>query len=172
MISGNAVIAGNGTIAVSAQYKLTIQTTGSGTTSPTTGEHTYDINEYVPVTAYPSGGWQLYNWVLDSVNVGSANPYTVTMSENHTIIAYFVTIPTYAVSIACSGASQIDIDGTTYSNNDTAYLTSGLHNISAVLNGETFYQWVSGGDVSVTDVKQQSTTITVTGAGGLLLIVQ
>ena len=62
---------------------------GSGSTSPAAGTHSYEEDTEVNVTAYPTSGWMLDHWLLDSVDVGNANPYKVTMDDNHTLTAVF-----------------------------------------------------------------------------------
>jgi len=74
-------------------YTLTITTTTGGTTSPSPGAHVYSSGANVPVTAIPQGGYQFDYWELDSVDVGSANPYTVTMDDDHTLHAVFKQAP-------------------------------------------------------------------------------
>ena len=88
------------------QYQLTISVTGSGTTSPAAGTNMYDEGTVVPVTAYPADGWSLDYWLLDSVNVGNTNPYSVTMSAEHTIEAVFVETPPvqYELTIGITGS--------------------------------------------------------------------
>lgn len=75
------------------EYTLTISVSGEGTTDPAPGEHTYEEDTEVPVTHYPSGGWRLDYWTLDDVNVGTDNPYTVTMDADHVLVAVFIEIP-------------------------------------------------------------------------------
>jgi hypothetical protein len=75
-----------------ATYTLTIQVSGSGTTIPAVGTYTYNAGTNVQVTANPSAGWKLDHWELDGSNVGSANPYTVTMNNNHVLKAVFTQI--------------------------------------------------------------------------------
>jgi len=75
------------------QYDLTITVQGSGTTSPTPGVHTYSEGAEVDVDAIPDAGWMLDHWELDTVNVGAADPYTVTMDADHTLTAVFVEVP-------------------------------------------------------------------------------
>ena len=88
-------------------YTLTITTTTGGTTSPSSGDHSYSSGTNVPVTATPQDGYQFDHWELDSVNVGSANPYTVTMNANHALHAVFKEAPPHP---AVGGyAAPIDI---------------------------------------------------------------
>jgi len=71
------------------QYELTISISGSGTTNPSQGSHTYDESTNVQVTAIPASGWDFDHWLLDGVNVGGANPYSVAMNEDHILSAIF-----------------------------------------------------------------------------------
>jgi len=73
-------------------YTLTITTTVGGTTNPAPGSHPYGIGQKVDVTALPdvAGGYTFDHWELDTNNVGSANPFQVTMNDHHTLYAVFV----------------------------------------------------------------------------------
>ena len=79
-------------------YDLTIDVSGSGSTSPSVGVHTYAEGTEVPVTASPSSGWSFSHWLLDSVNVGSDNPLPVTMNAPHTLTAVFTEVPAEQVN--------------------------------------------------------------------------
>jgi hypothetical protein len=72
-----------------AQYNLIIEVTGSGNVSPSPGSYNYDEGASVQVTATPVSGWFFENWLLDRINVGSMNPYDVTMNTDHTLTAVF-----------------------------------------------------------------------------------
>ena len=74
-------------------YSLTIATTTGGTTNPAPGTYTYTANSTVQVTAIPDANYLFDHWELDNVNVGSANPYIVTMDKNHTLKAFFTHSP-------------------------------------------------------------------------------
>lgn len=82
-----------GNLIIHPLYYLTIQTTAGGTTNPAPGVYPYGYGTVVNVNALPNVGFMLSNWMLDAVNVGAANPYSVTMNGNHTIKAFFVLIP-------------------------------------------------------------------------------
>jgi hypothetical protein len=82
-----------GDIIIHPLYYLTILPSAGGTTSPAPGTYPYGYGTMVSVSALPNGGYMLDHWVLDSVNVGTANPYVVTMNQNHTLQALFKTIP-------------------------------------------------------------------------------
>jgi parallel beta-helix repeat protein len=68
---------------------LTITATVGGTTDPTPGTYSYTANSAVEVSAIPNANYLFNHWELDSVNVGSANPYTILMSTNHLLKAVF-----------------------------------------------------------------------------------
>jgi len=74
-------------------YTLKITTTTGGTTSPSPGDHSYSSGANVPVTATPQDGYQFDHWELDGLDVGSVNPYTVTMDKDHTLHAVFKELP-------------------------------------------------------------------------------
>jgi PKD repeat protein len=92
------------------QYNLTIAVNGSGTTDPAPGVYTYDEGSVVPVTAIPDDDWMLYCWLLDGVDVGSENPYTVTMDNDHALTAFFVeeAVVEYTLTIAVDGMGTTD----------------------------------------------------------------
>jgi len=68
---------------------LTISAGENGTVFPLPGTYTCSANSTVQVIAIPHEGYALDYWELDSINVGSANPYTVLMQANHTVNAVF-----------------------------------------------------------------------------------
>jgi hypothetical protein len=70
-------------------YTLTITATVGGTTAPAPGTYSYTALSLVEVTPVPEVGYSFDHWELDSVNVGSANPYLVLMYPNHTLEAIF-----------------------------------------------------------------------------------
>jgi len=77
----------------SPTYVLTIITTAGGTTDPAPGTYAYTANSSVQVTAIPNADYTFDHWELDTINVGSANPYTVLMDNNHTLNAVFTYAP-------------------------------------------------------------------------------
>jgi parallel beta-helix repeat protein len=78
-------------------YALTITVTVGGTTNPAPGTYGYTTNQTVQVTAIPYANvtlpYQLDHWELDNIDVGSANPYNVSMDTNHMLKAVFSLIP-------------------------------------------------------------------------------
>ncbi|MBX5326616.1 MAG: InlB B-repeat-containing protein [Candidatus Bathyarchaeia archaeon] len=82
-----------GTLIMHPLYYLTIETTAGGTTNPVPGKYAYGYGTIVSVLAIPDAGFTLDHWELDLINVGSANPYFVTMNQNHTLKAVFRFVP-------------------------------------------------------------------------------
>jgi len=78
---------------ISQTYQLTVSTSGSGTTD-VTGTSQYSSGQNVAVQATANSGWQLSHWLLNGANVGSANPYTVTMNTDYILTAVFTETPT------------------------------------------------------------------------------
>jgi hypothetical protein len=74
-------------------YTLTITASAGGTTNPAPGTYTHSNGTSVQVTAIASANYVFDHWELDTVNVGSANPYTVLMDADHTLKAVFVYSP-------------------------------------------------------------------------------
>jgi len=81
-------------------YQLTITTTSGGTTDPVPGTYTYAVDSSVGVTAIPDADYVFDHWELDTVDVGSANPYSVLMDDDHVLHAVFTpSLPSLSVSI-------------------------------------------------------------------------
>jgi hypothetical protein len=78
-----------GDLTIHPLYTLTIITTTGGTTNPTPGQHQYPYDTVVSVTAMANPEYVFHHWELDGFNVGSTNPYLVTMNQNHTLKAVF-----------------------------------------------------------------------------------
>lgn len=98
-----------GDIIIHPLYYLTIQTSTGGTTSPAPGTYSYGYGTQVSVTATVNTGYVLNYWTLDTVNVGAANPYTVTMDQNHTLKAFFKTLPSPVGGLSFSLADQTPV---------------------------------------------------------------
>ncbi|MEA2090146.1 MAG: PKD domain-containing protein, partial [Thermoproteota archaeon] len=71
-------------------YRLTILSSAGGTTDPTPGTYTHINGTYASVTAIPDEHYLLDYWLLDGNNVGSANPISVLMTDDHTLQPIFV----------------------------------------------------------------------------------
>jgi hypothetical protein len=86
-----------GNLTMHPLYYLTIETTLGGATVPAPGTYPYSYGIVVSVQANPNPGYLFDRWELDTVPVGSTNPYSVTMDQNHTIKAFFRPVPSATV---------------------------------------------------------------------------
>jgi parallel beta-helix repeat protein len=134
-------------------YNLTITSTVGGTTDPAPGPYSYTADSTVQVTAVPEANYLFNYWELDSVNVGSANPYSVTMDKDHTLKAVFSPIPPpLSASISPLSASILVGQSVTFT--------------STVSGGYTSYgyQWYLNGN-PVSGANATSWTFTPTTSG-------
>jgi PKD repeat protein len=135
-------------------YTLKIETTAGGTTNPVPGTYTHTNGSTVQVTALPSTNYILDQWELDTVNVGSANPYSVLMTRDHTLKAVFAYIPppSFSVSISPPEAS--------------IFLGQSVAFTSNVTGGSPpyTYQWYVGGSL-VSGANASNWTFQPTAAG-------
>jgi hypothetical protein len=138
-----------------AKYTLTILSSTGGTTNPAAGEHAYTAGSSVEVKATPEANYVFDHWELDSVNVGSANPYTVLMNKNHTLNPMFIySPPTPPLSVSISPPSASILVGSSVS-------------FTSTVSGGTppyTYQWYSN-SVSVPGATLSSWTFTPTSSG-------
>jgi hypothetical protein len=106
-------------------FTLTIAASVGGTTNPAPGAHVYPQGQSVSVQAIPDSGYSFDHWQLDGANVGSANPYAVTMNSNHTLSAVF-SINNYTLTITAStGGSTNPVPGSyNYTYNTNAQVTA------------------------------------------------
>lgn len=134
------LMAGNYTLQpVFAQitYQLKIETTTGGTTNPVPSTYTYATGSLVQVTAIPNANYTLDHWELNGGNVGSANPYTVTMNQNHTLKAVLKSSPPQPpLSVSISPTS-----GSTYVNQALAFSS-----YPSGGTGSYTYQWYLNGN--------------------------
>lgn len=87
------------------QYELLIAVIGNGSTNPSPGKHMYNEGSVASVEAVGDPNGIFEYWLLDGVNVGSTNPYVVTMDSNHTLIAAFRDVET-AIFVAPASISK------------------------------------------------------------------
>jgi hypothetical protein len=93
-------------------HTLTVSSGGNGTTTPS-GANTYSYGSIVSVSAIADTGYMLSNWTLDGADVGSANPYPVTMTSDHQLTANFVVIPpnTWNLNISATAGGTTNPSG-------------------------------------------------------------
>jgi len=126
------------------QVYLTIASV-NGTTNPVAGTYTINVGSSVTVTCTPNSGYQLKEWLLDNVSVGTSPSYTVLMDINHSLIAVSEQIPppvTHTLFISATAG------GTTYPTPGTYEFTEGT--VTGVVpipnNGYRFANWTLDGE--------------------------
>jgi uncharacterized repeat protein (TIGR02543 family) len=87
-----------------AGHNLTISVSGSGTTTPSTGVHSYPHGTVVDISATPTSSWQFSNWTGNVADPESQST-TVFMDADESVTANFVQYFTLTMSV--------DGDGTT-----------------------------------------------------------
>jgi len=88
------------TMQTSQKYTLTVETivdytgvAGGGLTSPS-GTHVFEAGSTVTASVVALFSGNIFShWLLDGINVGSANSYTATMNKNIVLTAVFSRIP-------------------------------------------------------------------------------
>jgi hypothetical protein len=89
-----------------ANWVLNVSVVGSGTTDPVVCMATYPVDSWVQVEAFPAEGWVLDHWMLDAVNVGSENPFSVLMDSAHSLTAVFVESTDWTLVIGVEGSGS------------------------------------------------------------------
>jgi uncharacterized repeat protein (TIGR02543 family) len=147
-------------------YALTVATSGSGTTSPAAGTHTYASGTSVPVTATPASGATFTGW--SGAATGTTNPVTIAMDGNKTLTANFEAAgANFTLGITVSG------DGTTSPAAGTHTYAAGtsVPVTATPASGATFTGWsgaATGSANPVTIAMDASKTLTASfsSAGG------
>jgi len=146
-------------------YSLTITASIGGTTSPAPGTYQIGAGGVVSVGAFQYSGYQLDHWELDTVKVGSTNPYSVTMNTAHTLRAVFG-----------AASSQRPIASFTYSPSDLCPVVGERITFDASKSkGATWYTWYFDDGTARERWKDLSTTTHIYQAAGtyhVLLVVE
>ena len=130
--------------------------TGSGTTTPSVGAHSYTEGTVVNISATPAVGYIFNNWTGGVT--GTTNPTTVTMSGDKTVTANF-TAQNYNLTMAASPSGG---GTTTPAVGVTSEPANQVVNITATpASGYQFTGWSGTG---VTSPSSASTTVTVDAA--------
>ena len=152
-MNGNYAITAN--FAESITYILTtaVGGGGGGTIDPPTGDHTYNKDDVVTVTATADTGYLFDYWVGCT---SSTNSCQVTMDGNKTVTAYFVVSHNLTVAVATDrggpGGNTSPAAGIhAYAENSTVPVTASAN------PGYTFSQWT--GDCMGTDPDVCSVTM-------------
>jgi hypothetical protein len=110
-----------------ANYALVIQVSGQGTTSPVPGSYSYAAGSNVSVTSISNLGWNFSYWLFNGGNVGSVNPYNVTVSADCNLTAVFnVSPPQYVFADGFESGSFSSWNGASVSSGETATIVTAL----------------------------------------------
>lgn len=121
-------------------YRLTILSSTGGTTNPAPGTHVYVNGTDVFVDAIPDAYYLLDYWLLDGINVGSADPISVLMTDDHTLQPIFARI-NYTLTISATvGGTTAPAPGTYIYNGGTTVDVTATPNA-----GYRFDHWVLDG---------------------------
>ena len=71
------------------QYTLTVLASSNGNTNPAAGAYQYNAGTQASIQATANSGYMFANWLRNNINVGSANPYLLTMDANYELTAVF-----------------------------------------------------------------------------------
>lgn len=116
-------------------YNLTLIAGTGGTTNPVPGVYQYPYMTVVNASAVADAWFEFDHWEFDSINVGTANPYSVTMDQNHTLKAFFH--PLYELKIQTTTGGT-----TTPAPNAYIYPNGTLVSVSATQSsGHQFDHW-------------------------------
>jgi prepilin-type N-terminal cleavage/methylation domain-containing protein len=130
------------------QYTLTIaaRPTAGGTTTPVPGIYTYDAGTVVTLTASANASYRFDHWDATStpIDQSTANPASLTMNGNYTVVANFTQQFTLAIAAnPTAGGTTTPAPGTYAYDAGTAVTLSATANI-----GYRFFGW--SGDASGT----------------------
>lgn len=90
-------------------YTLTITATSGGISNPSTGIHLYPKETTATVEAIADSCHVFDHWEVDGSNVGSVNPYTILMDNDHALHAVFLQIEyDLAITAGADGTTNPD----------------------------------------------------------------
>ena len=103
------------------QYFLKIDKRGRGSISPSSGP--YNENAVVTLTAIAAEGWEFDHWAGDLT--GSTNPKDIIMSDNKSVTAVFIKLPTQQCSIVINtiGQGNVELSPSSGPYNENAVVT-------------------------------------------------
>jgi preprotein translocase subunit YajC len=139
-VNGDYSIRANFEEAEGTYYTLTVAVTGSGSTSPTVGQHTYAAGAVISISATPTSGYQFVNWIGDVSTIGDpdSTSTTITIYGNYSITAKFEGIPTsqYSLTISSTTGGSVTV---TISGEDTVVGPGQTQTIADITGGTEVY---------------------------------
>jgi uncharacterized repeat protein (TIGR02543 family) len=143
------------------QHTLTMAVVGSGSTSPTMGQHTYAAGTSVPIVATPAAGYQFVNWTAPAGSFTNANSATTTFTmpgQDVTVTANFQVIPpgqyTLTMAVAGGGSTSPAVGQHTYA------ASSSVPIVATAAGGYQFINWTATAG-SFTNANSATTTFTM-----------
>ncbi|MGN6755929.1 MAG: InlB B-repeat-containing protein [Thermomicrobiales bacterium] len=94
----------------SAGHTLTLPAVPGGTAQASVPNPIKD-GANVTITARPDAGYFFTGWLVDGVAAGDANPYTLTMTADHTVTPVFVPARILLLSSSGGGSAKADAPG-------------------------------------------------------------
>ena len=88
-------------------YPLALSANPGGSVSALPSLGPYAPGTRVQVSAAPENGYVFTGWTLDGVAVGAANPYTLTMSAERSIVATFARA--YPLTLAATSGGRVEL---------------------------------------------------------------
>jgi hypothetical protein len=149
------------------EHTLTMAVTGSGSTSPAVGEHTYIAGTAVPISASPASDYYFSHWTAAAGSFTNASSATTTFTmpdQDVTVTAHFVESPPvppdeYSLTISSSSGGSVSTPGQGTFTYDAATI---VNLVATPASGYQFVNW-TGNVGTIVDVNSASTTITMNG---------
>jgi hypothetical protein len=143
-------------------HTLTVGVTGSGSTSPTVGQHTYAAGAVISISATPAGGYHFVNWTGNVGTVANVNAAstTITMNGNYSITANFqqAAATYYTLTMAATGGGSANPAVGQHS-----YAAGTVVPIIATATGGYYFVNWTGNVGTIANVNAASTTIIMNG---------
>lgn len=159
-MNGDYEITANFEETEAAFYTLTVRVTGSGTTTPPAGSHTYGAGAVISIVATPAAGYHFVGWSGDMGTVANVNAAstTITMNDDYSIIASFkeTAVTYYTLTMTATGGGSTDpaVGQHSYAAGTLVPV------IASAAGGYYFVNWT--GDVgTIANVNAASTTISM-----------
>jgi len=97
-----------------ANYTLTMEVQGQGTTDPAAGQHVYAANTQMNLSATASAGWRFDHW--EGALTSSANPAALTLDGNKTARAIFVeeSVEQFQLTVNTQGQGTVSVQSGLY----------------------------------------------------------
>ena len=148
----------------STQYTLTMSVVGQGTTTPPSGNHYYNEGTSALLHAMPAFGWVFDKWTIDGVDVLD-NPTQISMNSDKVVVAHFIELPKYTLSISMIGSGVVLVNGNIYSEEIEIYQGQQVNISATPSTGWLFDGWT--GDITSTNsaisfTMNSNTTLTAT----------